>query len=1082
MTSPISGYYRFPAIHQETIVFVAEDDLWEVAAEGGVARRLTTNLSTVAHPYFSPDGQWIAFSGAEEGPQEVCVMPATGGPLQRLTFLGAMTFVVGWDGDKPLFASTAGQALRHPPWLHQISLDGSDLERLNLGPANYIAKRNGIVVLGRRGGEPAKWKRYRGGTTGELWIDPDGQGEFRQLIELDGNPADPMLIGDRVYFLSDHEGIGNLFSCTFDGSDLRVHSNQTDFYARNASTDGSRIVYHAGADLYILDPETDGVSRVGIEFHGARTQASRKFVDVADSLEDYDPSPGGDSLALICRGKSFVMGCWELAPSQQGSRQETRYRFARILNDGERVVVCSDARGREHLEIFSKIPQTENADEPRGTIDDEQLGRPMAMEVSPVADTVLIVNHRNELLHVDLESDQVTLVDRSEFGPMRGFAWSPDGRWAAYGCSVNPRQSVIKLWNRESNESHAITRPILHDGRPVFDPAGRYLYFLSHRVFDPVYDSLNFDLGFPRGVRPYMVALNREAPSPFVPEPESFHKSESKEEETGDGKPDEESGADPESNELKIDFEGIEDRVVAFPVSDGIYGDIGATKNRVFYTDFPVKGSLDHSWFDKTLPAEATLKYYDLKKREEKTFTSGISNFKVSRKGDALAIRAGNRLRVVSADRENLDEKKASDEKPGRTSGWIDLARLKLSIDPPAEWRQMLKEAWRLQRDYFWSSDMSGVDWQKALDRYLPLIDRVASRHEFADLIWEMQGELGTSHAYELGGDYRKGPNYRQGFLGADFRFDSEAKAWRIEHIVEGDTWDEKNAPPLLRPGVNVEAGMRLLAVGSERLDRKTPPGKGLVHQSSVEVALTIADRDGANPRVVHIKTLRHEALLRYRDWVERNREFTHERSQGKVGYLHIPDMGPFGYSEFHRYFVVELDCEGLVVDVRYNGGGHVSQLLLEKLARRRIGYDLTPWMGSEPYPSEAPQGPMVCLTNEYAGSDGDIVSHSFKLMKLGALIGKRTWGGVIGIWPRNSLVDGSTTTQPEFSFWFRDVGFGVENYGTDPDIEIDIAPQDWAAGVDPQLERAIEEAAKEIEANPPLKPDFDERPNLRYP
>ena len=224
------------------------------------------------------------------------------------------------------------------------------------------------------------------------------------------------------------------------------------------------------------------------------------------------------------------------------------------------------------------------------------------------------------------------------------------------------------------------------------------------------------------------------------------------------------------------------------------------------------------------------------------------------------------------------------------------------------------------------------------------------------------------------------------------------------------------------------------------------------------------------------------EALLRYRDWVERNREFTHERSQGKVGYLHIPDMGPFGYSEFHRYFVVELDCEGLVVDVRYNGGGHVSQLLLEKLARRRIGYDLTRWMGSEPYPSEAPQGPMVCLTNEYAGSDGDIVSHSFKLMKLGALIGKRTWGGVIGIWPRNSLVDGSTTTQPEFSFWFRDVGFGVENYGTDPDIEIDIAPQDWAAGVDPQLERAIEEAAKEIEANPPLKPDFDERPNLRYP
>jgi tricorn protease len=348
--------------------------------------------------------------------------------------------------------------------------------------------------------------------------------------------------------------------------------------------------------------------------------------------------------------------------------------------------------------------------------------------------------------------------------------------------------------------------------------------------------------------------------------------------------------------------------------------------------------------------------------------------------------------------------------------------------------------------------------------------------------MWEMQGELGTSHCYELGGDYRPAPQYKLGHLGADLAYDPEQDAYRFVRVLRGDVWDEKEASPLRRPGVNVEEGMLLLAIGGQRVGQRLHPNVLLGNQAGEEVQLTVAESDGGSVRTVCIKALGDETPVRYRDWVERNRQYVHEKSGGQVGYIHVPDMGPDGYAEFHRYFLIELDHKGLVVDVRFNGGGHVSALLLEKLARRRLGYDLSRWMGYTPYPEESAYGPMVALTNEQAGSDGDIFSHSFKLMGLGKLIGRRTWGGVIGIWPRNWLVDGGITTQPEFSFWFQDVGWSVENYGTDPDIEVDMTPQDYARGVDVQLDRAIEEVMKEIEENPPREPDFLERPRRTLP
>jgi tricorn protease len=392
----------------------------------------------------------------------------------------------------------------------------------------------------------------------------------------------------------------------------------------------------------------------------------------------------------------------------------------------------------------------------------------------------------------------------------------------------------------------------------------------------------------------------------------------------------------------------------------------------------------------------------------------------------------------------------------------------------------MAREAWRLQREYFWTPTMSDVDWQVVWDRYAPLVERVGTRAEFSDLMWEMQGELGTSHAYEMGGDYRPEPAYHQGFLGGQFAWDAGEAGYRVTHVVRGAAGEADAQSPLRCAGVNVAEGDVLTAVNGRALTEHLTPQEALTNLAGAEIALAV--RSGGESRTVTVRALRREFPARYREWVETNRAEVHERTGGRCGYVHIPDMGAAGYAEFHRLYLSECDYDGLLVDVRFNRGGHVSQLLLEKLARRRIGYDVQRWGPPAPYPSHSVAGPMVMLTNQWAGSDGDIVSHCFKLMGLGPLIGTRTWGGVIGIGPHNPLADGSMTTQPEYSFWFRDVGWGVENYGTDPDIEVHIRPQDMAAGRDPQMDRAIETLLELLQKNPPVRPSFDARPSLALP
>ncbi len=1107
-------YIRHPAIHGDRVAFVTDDDLWSLdlagehgpraadatdatdatdTADGPTARRLTAGLGEPGTPAWSPCGRWLAYVSRDEQNPEVHVMPAEGGPARRLTWLGTDVRVRGWTTHegKPqiVFVTTQGQPFFRNYHAFAVSPDGGSPRALGLGQVNHIAwSAAGRVAIGRNTDDPARWKRYRGGTAGTIWVDADGSGTFEKLA-LPGNLTTPMWIGERLHFIGDGEGTGNLYSCAADGTDIRRHTDHDGTYARQASSDGARIVYVAGGDLWLYDAATDATRRLPVATHAHRTQAARRFVPAAEHLEGFRLHPAGHSLALTLRGQLHTMPLWggaprrvldetvapraddaALAASETAVEAPTaagRLRLGQWLADGHTQVAVSDASGEERLLVVS-------AQGTRALPHD--TGRVVSLVAAPTGSLVAWSNHRNEVWTCDARADTpAALVDRSGHGQSEDLAWSPDAAWLAYTHRVDDKHTGIRLHEIGTGTSTPVTRPEFVDTSPAFDPDGRYLYFISVRTFDPVYDRVQFDLGFPRGAKPYLIALQAGGRAPFEPEPRGPGGPGANKPGAGTAPPTS-AGATP----LRIDLDGIADRVAAFPVPEGTHARIaGARGGRVVWTQPPITGARGPLF---KAPPPGKLERYDLGTGKLEVLLEQADDFTLAVDGQTLLVRTGTALQALRADRPA--ERQPEPEPPGapasRQNGRIDLGRIALAVEPRREWRQMLREVWRLQRDNFWSAELSGVDWDSVWTRYEPLLTRIATRAELSDLVWEMQGELGTSHAYETGGDHRKPPALAPGHLACDTRWDDTAGGWVITAIAAGDPWDAAAASPMAAIGVEARVGDVITAVGGVPLTRERPPEALLVGRAGQKVTLTLA-RPGttADPREVVVTALADDVPVYYRAWVEKNRTWVHAQSGGRVGYFHLPDMQAWGFSEFHRHFGSECERDALIVDVRYNRGGHVSQLLLEQLSRRRLAFIHSRWNDVSTWPDAAVAGPMVALCNEHAGSDGDIFSHNFKQMNLGPLVGTRTWGGVVGIWPRHKLVDGSETTQPEFAFWFADVGYAVENHGTDPDIVIDNAPQDAAAGRDRQLEVALQTALDLATRTPARRAPAAERPNL---
>ena len=1110
----------------------------------------------------------IAWTSRRDGLPEVYLAGVAGGNERRLTYWGdAQTRVCGWTPDGAVLAITAsGQPFSHFTWPYAISPavadehaaaagggggpgsgpgDGGNgpgdgggggpgngnaqpigSRRLPFGPVADLAVEETAVALlnGSMVRDPAAWKRYRGGSAGRLWLSSAKAGELpagpfaRILGELPGQFASLMLAGGRLAFLSDHEGTGNLYSCALDGGDLRRHTDHDGFYARNASTDGSRIVYHCAGDIWLLESLEAGGEprRLEIGLGSPAAMRARRLITAENHLGSLSCDHTGRASAIEVRGTVHWMThrdgparALSVVPGVRAGRPQ-------VLGTTGQVVWVTDAGGAHALEV-APADGTSGTAAPR-RLAAGSIGRVEGLAAAPDGSAVAVAARDGRLHVVDVASGTVTEIASSGNGPVTGLAWSTDSAWLAWSHPGPAPLRQLRMAQLASRVVLDVTDGRFIDTEPVFTTDGRYLAFLSRRSFDPVYDAHFFDLSFPYGCRPYLVPLATATPSPFGPLPDGREvggepggggqpsddvntnaagKRDAGGSSPGAGQPDAGTPGDGTPGDgtrgdaaarsqrddearvapVEVDTERLPGRVVQVPVPESRYSSLRAVKGGLAWLREPVTGNLCEGGAN---PGDATpraaLERFDFAQQRSTELDDAVDWFEASGDGCYLVVGDHGDVSVVPADR-----KPDSDNPADRVS--VDLSRARYLAQPAALWRSAYEEAGRIIRHDFWVPDLAEVDWDAILDAYRPLLDRVAGPRDFADLLWEVLGELGTSHAYVVpAGGGRAGRRKSVGLLGADLEL-AEDGSWRVTRVVPGESSDPRASSPLTAPGAGIGPGDALLAVDGQQVGA-AGPGPLLAGAAGKPVELTIGPAGGGLPRRAVVITLQDDRRLRYQDWVASRRQRVRELSGGRIGYLHVPDMVSEGWADFHRDLRSEMVRDALIVDVRGNPGGHVSQLVVEKLARRVIGWDAPRGLQPSTYPLDAPRGPVVALADEYAGSDGDIVTAAIKILHLGPVVGARTWGGVLGIdVPFHELVDGTEVTVPRYATWLDGYGWGVENHGVDPDVEVIPSPDDYAAGLDRQLETAVRLALDALRARPAVTaPDTSQRPSRRRP
>ncbi len=1071
------AYLRFPHLHGSLVCFAAEDDLWlsPIAPEGAVperAWRLTVDRTRVSHPRFSPDGTRIAYTTWRSLDPEIHVVPVAGGPAQRLTYWGNTdTRVCGWSPDGDILAvASHGQPFSYFSWAYTVPPDGSPGGKMPWGPVNDIAvadhdgERQTLLLTGKPPHEPAAWKRYRGGATGRLWL----HGK-RLLEDLGGHIASPMFVGDRIAFLSDHEGVGNLYSCAPDGTDLRRHTDHDEFYARHASSDGERVVYQCAGDVWLVDDLSAAAKprRLEVRLGGPRVGRRSYQVPAASHVDGISVDTTGRASAVCVRGCLYWLTHRDGPARTIVDTPGVRVRLPEMLGTNGQVAYITDADGEDAVEI-SYLPRASGEREPRRLASGE-VGRVQEMVSDPDGERVAIAAGDGRLLLIDVTEEsngEVTELIRSINGPVRDLAFSPDGAWLTWshpGIGRSLRQ--IKMARIKDRSIIDVTNGRFEDENPVFTSDGRFLAFLSWRGFDPVYDVHTGDLSFPLGCRPYLLPLSSATPSPFALSP--------------DGRP-AAGGLDPVESDSSdgtviVEIEGLPDRVTPFPVAASKYSSLAAVSGGgLVWLRWPISGALGETFANPDdTSGQPTLEYFNISKAKKTELVGDLDWFALSGDGTRLVVVDGGELRAVPS-----TETGDSD-----STVWIDLRRIVHEVDPPHEWRQAYDEAGRIIKHLFWEPKMCGIDWQGVLDQYRPLVERVASPDEFGDLMREVLGELGTSHAYVTPARRNEGPPHyqrAQGLLGANFV--CRDGQWVIKRILPGDNSDSKARSPLA--GQGLREGAVLTHVNGRPVDPVAGPYPLLAGTGATTVELTFTPAEGeGRARRVAVVPLIDERPLRYQDWVAKRRDVVRELSHGKCGYLHIPDMGGSGWAQFNRDLRMEVSRPALIVDVRGNAGGHISELVVEKLTRSILGWDLTRDAQPVSYASSAPRGPIVALADEATSSDGDMITAAFKLLGLGPVVGQRTWGGVVGMTGRHRLGDGTVITVPMNAAWFDEYGWSVENHGVEPDVEILRTPLDWAEGRHAQLDDAVRMALELLEQDPAaVPPDYSEVPDRRRP
>ncbi len=1032
----MNAYITAPDINGENVIFSANDSLWIMSMREKIPNYLTGGMGIISNSKFSPDGMKIAFrvmSGDDASSADIYIINVDGSNLQRLTYLTGKstsrrmyTDVVGWKDNQHLVISTdALSPFTALTYLYSVDISNGLLEQMPYGPASHIIFSGDMIFLGRNTWEMPHWKRYKGGTRGKIWKG-NTSGGFSIFVDLETHVSSPAHMNDRIYFLTDRDGSGQIYSINKEGADLTKHTDFNDFYPRHLSSDGRMGVFSKAGKLYIFNPKDSTINDITPQFRTGFSSLTTRNVDSSKFMEEFELNNGGDVILTVVRGRGAITGVQD-GPSINIGSAFGRIRLARFIAP-DSVVFVGD---RDNAEAI----YTHNFRTGASMKLKEGLGSIESLAPSPDGKWLAVTNNIFQLILVNNEGKGDVVVDTSVQGRIYDVAWSHDSSKIAY---VFPeiRQflgghefATVRIFDLKTKKISQVTTDNSRDYSPAFSQDGDFLFYLSDRSLDPISDKLVFDLGFQQITRPYSIAMNKLGSPDDVPLPPELLPDNYMDVGTGDEK--------------------LSSKPLMVPA--GNLSSLKAVPGGLTYLRYGVEGGM--KYYNTGVTALGNLCLYSFAKKEESVIAEKVADYTVSRSGNSLMARfEGNVLR-------HIEFTAASESKPFKIVREIDFdtKRVVISIDPQEEWLQMFRESWRLARDNYWNERISKEISDGIYRKYEELAKGVTTRYELSDVIREMQGEFGTSHSYEIGGDLSAVPSLQVGRLGADFSF--KDGRFVLTKILMGDPSNENEKSPLAYGGF-AQMGDVIHKINGRELSRDLSPWKALINSANRIVNVEIIRKDGgivARP----VRAIPDERFLRYRAWVETSREYVHARSNGRLGYVHIPDMGTNGFNEFSRLFSREANYDGLIVDVRFNGGGSVSQIILEKLLRSRLGFDKPRYGLPHAYPADSVNGPIVAITNENAGSDGDIFTHAFKLLGIGPVVGKRTWGGVVGISPRRKLVDGTTVTQPEFALWFKDTKFGLENHGAEPTDDVENSPDAYLNGKDEQLEYAVQKCMK---------------------
>ncbi len=1045
---------RFPAIHGNQIVFTYAGDLYTVAATGGVARKLTNDVGYEMFARFSPDGKRLAFTGQYDGNTEVYTMPAEGGVPQRLTYtatlgrddvsdrMGPNNIVMTWKDDKTIVYRS--RRIERNDFIGQLfyaSVDGGIPEQLPVPRGGFcsFSPDKKKMAYNRVFREFRTWKRYRGGQADDIWI---YDFDTKQITNITNNPAQdiiPMWSGNKIYFISDRDSRMNVFVHDLGTKETKKLTNFTEFDVKWPSLGNNAIVFENGGYIYKMDLATERAEKVSISLQEDFSIGRGGWRDVSKEITNFEISPDGSRALFGARGDVFTVPAKNGNTRNITSTSGVHERNSKWSPDGKWIAYVSDASGEDEIYI---APQDGNAPPTQLTKNADTYKYQIYW--SPDSKKLLWADKKLRLQLVDISSKNVTTVAQARIWEYSDYGWSPDSKWITYAQPEEKQMTTVYLYSVETGKSYAVTDGWFDSYQPAFSTDGKYLFFVSDRTFNPRYGNTEWNHVYNDMATIYFVTLAKETKSPFAPKSDEVKIKE----EAPAAKPDaakKDEKKDAPKVTVKVDLDGLQSRIAALPVSAGNYRNLQSVGDKLYY----IRNS--------TKQDKATLMMYDLDKQKE-TELGEFNGFEVSADGKKMLVGGGGSFSIIDLPSSKIDAREK-----------LTLGDIKVQLDRRAEWNQIFNESWRQMRDFVFDPNLHGVNWAKMRDTYKQLLPYVNHRADLTYIIGEMIGELNVGHAYVGGGDFPKPERIELGLLGAKIERDAASKYYRITKILKGQNWDKSLRSPLTDIGVDAKEGDYIIAIDGKPTNGMKDMYEALVGKAGKQVTLKLnaAPREAGARETVVIPTA-DERPLYYLNWVEGNIEKVAKATDGKAGYVHIPNMGVDGLNEFVKYFYPQVRKDAMVVDVRGNGGGNVSPMIIERLRRELALISIARNSVPIPDPATTILGPKVLMIDEFSASDGDIVGYRFRKYGLGKIIGKRSWGGVVGIRGSLPLLDGGYLNRPEFSRYDVDgKEWVMEGTGVEPDIFVDNDPAREFSGIDDQLNKAIELIKEELQRKP---------------